>query len=73
MDDFKKKAYKYVEEGEKKLKGSVWKNLFSSKSERRDNGLQCYEQAIKYFQLSKECSLIRGSSFRNLFSMCQTK
>lgn len=63
MDNFKQKGYKNVTDGEKKLKGSVWKNLFSTKSERRDNGLQCYEQAIKYFQLSKECRLIRGPSF----------
>ena len=55
MTDYNKTAHAKVKEGEKKLKGSAWKNLFSSKEERIDDGIECYKQAIKYFKLAKNC------------------
>jgi hypothetical protein len=55
ITDYNKTGYAKVEEAEKKLKGTVWKNLFSSKEERIDKGLECYSQAIKYFKLAKNC------------------
>lgn len=53
--DYNKTGIAKVAEAEKKLKGSVWKNLFSSKEERIDKGIECYTQAIKYFKLAKNC------------------
>ena len=55
ITDYNKTAYAKVAEADKMLKGSVWKNLFSSKDERIDNGLEGYKQAIKYFKLAKNC------------------
>jgi hypothetical protein len=55
MNDYNKQAYAKVAEGEKKLKGSFFHNLMTSKEERIDNGIECYKQAIKYFKLAKNC------------------
>lgn len=55
------KAHIHVEKAQKKLKGGVFKNLFSTKNERIDEGLEHYKKAIDNYKLAKnwtECALI---------------
>ena len=55
------KAHQFVEKAQKKLKGGVFKNMFTSKNERIDEGLECYRKAIDNYKLAKnwmECALI---------------
>lgn len=55
------KAQEHVKKAQEKLKGGVFKNIFTSKNERIDEALDCYKKAIDNYKLAKnwfECAMI---------------
>jgi len=47
-------AKEYEEKGNQKAKGSFFKNLFSSKSERLDDARDLYEKAANAYKLANQ-------------------
>jgi len=48
-------AEKFVRKAEEKIRGGVFKNMFTSKDERLDSGLEYYKKAIDNYKLAKNC------------------
>ena len=56
-DGYVRTASDYASKGDKKAKGSFFKNLFSSKSERLDDARDLYEKAANSYKLANEWEL----------------
>jgi alpha-soluble NSF attachment protein len=52
--NYVKSAKEYESSGDKKAKGSFFKNMFSSKSERLDDARDLYEKAANNYKLASE-------------------
>lgn len=58
---YNSRAEEHVKKAQQKLKGGVLKNLFTSKNERIDEGLDHYRKALDNYKLAKnwfECAMI---------------
>ena len=58
---YNSKALEHVKKAQEKLKGGVFKNLFTSKNERIDEALDYYRKAIDNYKLAKnwfECAMM---------------
>lgn len=53
-DNYYRLANDYESKGDKKIKGSFFKNFFSSKSERCDDARDLYEKAANNYKLANE-------------------
>jgi len=58
--EYNNTAEKFVRKAEEKIRGGVLKNIFTSKDERLDAGLEYYKKALDNYKLAKNCSLKRG-------------
>ena len=69
--EYNRTAEGYMRKAEEKIRGGVLKNLFSSKDERLDSGLDYYKKALDNFKLAKNCSLTRGRMRHSEPRMCK--